>query len=61
MTGGQQQLARQALGHAAFMQEQVVVAVFQAVGVVTEIAGHGAMGVEIDHDHALARLGQQPG
>jgi hypothetical protein len=43
------------------VQEQVVVAVFQAVGVVAEIAGHRAVRVEIDHDHALARLGQQSG
>ncbi|MNZ81910.1 hypothetical protein D3C78_1005940 [compost metagenome] len=58
VTGRQQQLTRQTLGHVALVQEQVVVAVFQGIGVVAEVAGHGAVGVEIDHDHALARLRQ---
>jgi hypothetical protein len=43
------------------VQEQVVAAVLQGVGVVPEIAGHRAVRVEVDHDHALARLGQQAG
>ena len=57
----QQQLARQPFGHRALVQEQVVAAVLQAVRVIAEVAGHGTVGVEIDHDHALARLGQQTG
>ncbi|MNC53136.1 hypothetical protein D3C75_1025240 [compost metagenome] len=51
----------QALGHRALVQEQVVAAVLQGVGVVPEVAGHRAVRVEVDNDHALAGLGQQAG
>ncbi|MNR48253.1 hypothetical protein D3C85_1674710 [compost metagenome] len=43
------------------MQKQVVAAVLQRVRVVAEVAGHRPMRVEVDHDHALTRLGQQAG
>ncbi|MNN56687.1 hypothetical protein D3C81_1716340 [compost metagenome] len=33
----------------------------QGIGVVPEIAGHRTVRVEVDDDHALARLGQQAG
>ncbi|MCY1187716.1 hypothetical protein D9M73_287300 [compost metagenome] len=61
MAGRQQQLARQAVGHAALLEEQVEAAVLQAVRVVPEIAGHRPMGVEVHHHHALAGIGQQAG
>ncbi|MNE28213.1 hypothetical protein D3C80_1216480 [compost metagenome] len=61
IAGGQQQLPGQALRHCTVVQEQVETAVRKLIGVVPEVAGHRAMGVEIDHDHALARLSQQAG
>ena len=61
VAGGQQQLRGQALRHLALMQKQVVDTVFQTIGVITEVAGHGAVRVKIDHHHALARLCQQTG
>ena len=43
------------------LQKQVEAAVFQRIRVVAEIAGHGAVRVQVHHDHTLARLGQQAG
>ncbi|SST11661.1 Uncharacterised protein [Acinetobacter baumannii] len=43
------------------MQEQVEGAVLEGVRVIAEIAGHRAVGVQVDHDHALAGIRQQAG
>ncbi|MDT4861450.1 hypothetical protein FQZ97_960560 [compost metagenome] len=59
--GWQQQLSGQPLRYAALMQEQVETAALQRVRVMTEIAGHRPMGIEIDHDHPFASIGQQAG
>lgn len=61
VAGGQQQLPGQIRWHAALVQEQVIATVFQRIRVIAEIAGHGTVGVQVDHDHTLARLGQQAG
>jgi len=61
VAGGQQQLRRQAFGHLALMQKQVIDAVLQTIGVITEVAGHGTVRVEIDNHHTFARLCQQTG
>ncbi|MNT25493.1 hypothetical protein D3C72_1610130 [compost metagenome] len=54
-------MSRQARRDSALVQKQVVAAVLQRVRVVAEVAGHRPMRVEVDHDHALTRLGQQAG
>ena len=59
MTGRQQQLPGQTLGHGALMLEQVEDTMFQVVRIVTEIAGHRTMRVQIKHHDALAGIGQQ--
>src|SRR5690606_28554095 len=57
--GRQQQARRQTFGHLAVMLKQIETAALQAIRVMTKVAGHRPMGVEIDHDHPLAGIGQK--
>ena len=59
MTGGQQQLPRQAIRHGTLVLEEIEDTMVQVIGIMPEIAGHRPMRIQIEHDDALAGIGQQ--
>ena len=61
MARRQQQLPGQAFRNGALMLEQVENAVLEVIWIMTEIAGHRTVGIQIERHDTLARIGQQTG